>query len=164
MAKDAKTQLRALLKDFQTGMLVTRTVEGALHARPMAVARLEADGDLFFATSVESGKIGEIEREHQVAVTFQSAHAFVSVCGIARVIHDRSRIDAYWGRAMRLWFPKGKGDPALCLLALHPMHAEYWNMQGMRGLKFVVEAAKAYVQGRTPARSLDLHGRIDVAQ
>ena len=57
MAETDRAKLRALLEEFRTGMLITRTLEGTLHARPMAVAKLEENDDLFFATNIESGKV-----------------------------------------------------------------------------------------------------------
>ena len=160
MAETDRAKLRALLEEFRTGMLITRTLEGTLHARPMAVAKLEENDDLFFATSIESGKVIDIEEDHQTAVTFQSSSAYVSVSGPARVVTDRAKIASYWNETMRVWFPRGSGDPSLCLLQLRPVQAEFWNLEGVKGLRFIFEAARAYVTGTKPDRLPDQHGEI----
>jgi general stress protein 26 len=152
---------RDLVAQFHTGMLITRAPHGAMHARPMAVAKLEDDDDILFATSIASGKVTDIDDDHQAAVTFQSSTAYVSISGPAKVVTDRSKIEAVWSEPMRVWFPAGPTDPSLCLLQLRPVQCEFWNMQGAKGLRYVFEAAKAYVQGRQPITVPDLHGEVD---
>ncbi len=156
-----RERMRALVKEFHSGMLVTRAPEGTMHARPMALAKLADDDDLFFATSIESGKVSEIEHDHHAAVTFQSTGAYVSISGPARIVTDRAQIRACWSETMKVWFPKGPDDPSLCLLQLRPVHAEYWNTEGIKGLRYVYEAAKAYVKGRQPVVVPGQHGEVD---
>ena len=59
-----RESLRSIVAEFHTGMLVTKVPEG-MRARPMSVAKFEANDDLFFAASVESGKVKEIEDDHE---------------------------------------------------------------------------------------------------
>jgi general stress protein 26 len=160
MSQTDRDQLRALIQQFHSGMLVTRTPEDTLHGRPMAIAKLEDNDDIFFATSIESGKIGDVESDHQVVLTLQSSAAWVSVSGPARIIQDRAKIEAYWNEAMKVWFPKGKTDPSLCLLRLRPAQAEFWDTQGTKRLRYLYEAAKAYVTGTTPEALPGQHGEV----
>ena len=51
---------------------------------------------------------------------------------------------------MKVWFPEGADDPSLCLIQLRPSHAEFWDMQSTKGLRYVFEAAKSFVSGATP--------------
>jgi general stress protein 26 len=163
MATSERAHLRALLKDFRDGMLVTRGrgPDGAMRARPMSIAKLEENNDLLFATSVDSAKVDEAVEAGQAAVTFQSGMAYVSVSGPVEIVKDRAKIDAAWNEAMRVWFPKGKEDPTLCLLRLQPAKAEFWDLQGTKGIRYVFEAAKAYVSGTQPTTSPDQHGVVD---
>ncbi len=155
-----RQRLRALIQEFHSGMLVTHTPEGTMRARPMAIAKLEENDDIFFATSIESGKIGDIEHDHQVTLTLQAPAAWVSVSGPARIVEDRAKIVAYWNERMKVWFPDGKDDPNLCLLQLRPIQAEFWNTQGSKGLRYMFEAAKAYVTGTTPEIVPGQHGEV----
>jgi general stress protein 26 len=159
MEETDRATLQALIEQFHAGMLVTHAPEG-LRARPMTVAKLEDDNDLFFVTSVDSGKVAEIEAHHEVAITFQSMTAFVTLTGPARVVSDRARIYEVWAEPMRVWFPHGPSDPSICLVQLRPAYAEYWNMQGGKGLRYLFDAAKAYVTGTTPPVRPDQHGEV----
>lgn len=160
MSDTDRQRLRALIQEFHSGMLVTRTPEGAMRARPMAIAKLEENDDIFFATNIESGKIGDIEHDHHVMLTLQASAAWVSVSGPARIVQDRTKIAAYWNERMKVWFPDGKDDPNLCLLQLRPVQAEFWNTHGSKGLRYLFAAAKAYVTGTTPEMVPGQHGEV----
>ena len=70
--------LYQLLEGFDTAMLVTRGADGHLHARPMAVAELQADADAYFVTSIDSPKVAEIYADADVLLTFQSATQYAA--------------------------------------------------------------------------------------
>ena len=161
MSNDDRESLRKLLQGFHNGMLVTRAPEGTLRARPMAIANLADDGDVYLATSLQSEKVDEIASEHHVALTFQSATAYVTLSGPARVVTDRAIIRTLWTEPMRVWFPRGSDDPALCLVQVRPVMSEYWNMHGAKGIRTLYQAAKAYVSGTTPAAIEGVHGVVD---
>ena len=149
-----------LLKDFDTAMLITRRQEGHLHARPMAVAELRADADAYFVTSIESPKVAEIEADADVLLTFHSASQYAAVYGRINVIEDRALIERLWREPWRVWYPQGKADPSIVLLRFDAEHGEFWDNAGARGLKYVFEAAKAYVKGESPKMDRDQHGRM----
>jgi general stress protein 26 len=161
MFESDREELHELLGGFHSGMLVTRTPEGTLRARPMTVAKVDDLGDVFLATSIQSDKIDEIERDHQVVLTFQSSMAYVTLSGPARVVTDAAIAAAAWTEGMRVWFPAGPQDPELCLIQLRPLVGEYWNMRGMKGIRTLYEAAKAYVSGTTPPSVPGVHGVVD---
>lgn len=150
---DRTQHLYDVTKGFNTAMLVTRTPDGGLHARPMAVAEMERDADAYFSTSLESPKIAEIEADPRVLVTFQSSSEFATIEGVATIVRDRSEIDRLWSESWRIWFPKGKDDPNLCLLRLSAERGEYWDTSGVEGIKFMFESLKARMAGRTPEKS-----------
>ena len=52
-----------------------------------------------------------------------------------------------WKEAWKIWFPIGKSDPNIALLKFTAHEGEYWDNAGMQGLKYVYDAAKAYVTG-----------------
>jgi general stress protein 26 len=86
-----------------------------------------------------------------VVITFQSSRQFAAVYGRAELVRDRNLIDQLWSEAWKVWFPEGKADPTLCLIRVDSREGEYWDNAGMQGVKYAFEAAKAYMQGRTPA-------------
>jgi general stress protein 26 len=145
-----RQHLEELLKHFHTAMLVTHTEGAGLRARPLTLAAAHENGRLFFATCVASSKVAELERTPEVLVTLQNSRRYVSIGGTARITRDRALIDRLWSEAWKLWFPKGKDDPELCIVEVTPHEAEYWDQSGLAGVKFVLEAAKAYATGTKP--------------
>lgn len=144
-----REHLLSLLKGFDTAMLATRTPEGALRARPMALAEVTDDGRIHVAAGLNDPKVAEIERDAHVGLFMQAKTQWVSLSGTAHVVRDRALIDRLWSETWRVWNPGGKDDPNLCLLAIEPVEGEYWDVAGARGVRFLVEAAKAYVTGTT---------------
>jgi general stress protein 26 len=159
---DDGEHLYDLLKGFDTAMLVTRAADGHLHARPMAIAELRADADAYFVTSVDSPKVAEIYADADVMLTFQSANQYAAVYGRVNVLQDRALIERLWKEPWKVWFPRGKSDPAITLLRFDAERGEFWNNAGMRGVQYAFEAARAYVKGETPQPNEGQHGRVQL--
>jgi general stress protein 26 len=155
-------KLRSLIKDVRVAMLTTVDEDGTLRSRPMATQSQEFDGTLWFFTRRDSGKVDEVEREHQVNVSYAnpSDQHYVSVTGTARLITDRAKIDELWSPLLKAWFPHGKDDPAIGLLKVDVDRAEYWDAPSSTMVK-IAGFIKAITTGRTynPGTNerLDLH-------
>ena len=149
-ATNTHEHLYDLLKDFDTAMLVTQSADGHMHSRPMAIAELRADSDAYFVTSIESPKVAEIKANPTVTLTFQSSKQYASLSGQAAIVRDQALIDRLYKEDWKIWFPQGKRDPSISMLRFNAQHGEYWDNAGAQGLKFVFEAAKAYVKGERP--------------
>jgi general stress protein 26 len=147
MSKDPRERLQELLGRFPHAMLVTRSAAGTLHARPMALAEIAENGDLWFATGRDSTKVEEIAADSNVCVAFQDSAHFVSMSGRARVVHDRGKIDSLWREGWRIWYPQGKDDPNLVLLVVEAHTGEYWDNSGAEAWKFLFRAGKALMTG-----------------
>ncbi len=152
---EKRARLRTLIRDFSTAMLVTRTADGGMRARPLSIADLRENGALYFSTALESAKVAELSADPHVAIVMQDARKFVSLSGTARVVEDRALIGELWSESWKVWFPKGKDDPSLCLIAVEPTEAAYWDMAGVHGIRYVFEMAKAYVTGTRPSSDDD---------
>ncbi|HET7608804.1 MAG TPA: pyridoxamine 5'-phosphate oxidase family protein [Gammaproteobacteria bacterium] len=138
-----------LLKGFDTAMLVTRSVDGHLHARPMLVAELHADADAYFVTSADSPKVAEVYADADVLLTFQSATQYAAVYGRVNVVRDRALVERLWSDAWKVWFPRGAVDPSIALLRFDAEHGEFWNDLSARGVRYAFETAKAYMIGNS---------------
>jgi general stress protein 26 len=136
-----------LLKDFSTAMLVSHDAGGRMHARPMAIADLRPDADAYFATSITTPKVQEVQNAPDVLVTFQSATQFASVIGTATIVKDRQLIERLWSEEWRVWFPEGKDAPDLVLIRVEAREGEFWDNSGLHGLKYVFEGVKAVIKG-----------------
>ncbi len=164
MATSPDTKLRELLDEFGVAMLITRTPDGSLRGRPMALAEAQPDGTLWFATDRHSGKVDELERDGHVVVTMQSKTKFVSLSGKAAVVDDRAKLAQLWKVEWKVWFPGGQDDPNIALLRVDGTAGEYWDNSGTSGLKYLIEAGKALVTGSRPDVGDDpkVHGKVNL--
>ena len=156
---DGKKYLYDVVNDFDVAMLVTHTAN-AIHARPMAIAHLDESMGAYLVTDINSLKVDEINVNPHAVLTFQSANKFASVHGELTVSSDRQLIEQMWKEAWKLWFPDGKSDPNIALLKFTAHEGEYWDNAGMQGLKYVFDAAKAYVAGETPKTNDAQHAKV----
>jgi general stress protein 26 len=150
MATTPDVKLREMLEEFGTAMLVTRTDDGHLRGRPMALAEVEPDGTLWFATDRHAAKVEELARDRHVGVTMQSSTKFLSLSGTASTVDDREKLARLWKAEWGVWFPRGKDDPNLVLLRVDGQVGEYWDNSGTSGLKYLIEAGKALLTGSRP--------------
>lgn len=159
---EAKENLYDLLKEFDTAMFITCGAEHTMHARPMAVAELTADGNAYFVSGINSPKVAEIKEESHVTLTFQSSMQFATMRGTASVVRDQALVDRLWKEPWKVWFPQGKTDPNITMIKFTAHHGEYWDNAGLQGLKFVFAAAVAYVKGESPDAGEAQHAKVDM--
>lgn len=166
MAVETEKHLYDLVKHFGTALVITHRSDGRVHARPMAVAQMQAGLDAYFTTSIDSPKVAEIEADPSVAIAFQSRSEDAVIYGKATIVRDRALIHKLWSEAWRLWFPGGKDDPSICLVRVDAEEGEYWDRSGAEGIRFLFEAGKAIVQGRKPNVDDDpkQHARVRLDQ
>jgi general stress protein 26 len=153
----------ALLKKFQTAMLVTQSGGGGFHARPMAIAKVEDDGRLWFITGADTAKVHEIEVDSHVHLIAQDGNtAFLSLSGRASLIDDREKLAQLWQESFREWFPKGKDDSGIELIAVRPERGEFWDSTGAKRFKYLWEGfAKAHqVGGAQDTGDNIMHGTV----
>ncbi len=153
-------ELIAISKQFHHAMLVTRSADGKLSARPMFIAQLEDDGDLWFATDVDSGKVEDLTANPQVAVTMSGGGSYVSISGQAKLVRDRQKIDQLWSESWAVWFTEGKSDPRLGLINVVASQGEYWSNSGIERYQFLFDAAKAYATGERPKVDDAMHAKV----
>lgn len=129
---DHIAHLASLIKDVEIAMLTTTQADGKLVSRPLGTQQVEFDGDLWFATGADSGKVAEIKADPRVNVAYASAsrNTYVSVSGKASIVADKAKIEALWSPAMKIFFPGGKDDPNLRLIRVRAESAEYWDGPG----------------------------------
>jgi general stress protein 26 len=153
-------KIRELLEDFDTALLITHGSDLMFHARPMAIARVESNCDLWFFTSRNSAKVREIENDQRVLIVCQNEMSrYVAVQASAKLIFDRNKAAELWKDSFQVWFPQGVNDPELRLIRAQAESAEYWDNAGFKSVKYLFEAAKAYMQGTRPQmREGEQHG------
>ena len=130
----------------------------------MALADVEPNGTLWLLTDQRSEKLEEILQHHDVNVSAQSASTFLSISGVAYAVADRQKIHDLWEEPWKIWFPGGKDDPSLILLKIQGDVGEYWDNSGTSGLKYLIEAGKAYLSGTRPdvAHDPQIHAKVNL--
>lgn len=158
-------KLREQLQDFDTVVLIAQGKDSAGHARPMAVARVDENCDLWFFTGEHSAKVREIEADTRAQVICQSGWtSCVILEGGAALVRDRAMIRDLWKPAFKVWFPDGADDPNLALIHFTGQRAEYWDNIGANRFTYIYQSLKAVVQGTTPQiKEGDQHGRVTLA-
>jgi general stress protein 26 len=126
---EAIKRISEMIKDVRIAMLSTVTPEGVIHSRPMATQEAEFAGELLFLGRKESNKMGEIDQQPQVTVTYVDSknHRFVTLAGCATLSQDPTTIHELWNPMYKAWFPEGKDDPAITVIRVDVDHAEYWE-------------------------------------
>jgi general stress protein 26 len=155
--------LRDLIKGIRFAMLTTIDEEGFLHSRPMATQQAEFDGDLWFFTGAASPKVGEVQRDERVNLSYADPddNRYVSLSGAARLVRDPVKAKELWNPALKAWFPDGLDDPNLALLRVRVEKAEYWDspsskMVQLAGFIKAVATGKPYDGGEN--EKIDLKG------
>src|SRR3712207_1517388 len=88
MAAEDTRKVAELLKGQRFGFLTTRTPEGKLTSRPMALQEVEFDGDLWFFAEQSAPWLGHISHSSQVNVGAGSGGSWVSLTGEAVIVSD----------------------------------------------------------------------------
>jgi general stress protein 26 len=154
-------QLRQLLKGMPIGMLTTQSAEGRSHSRPMLLHDVDDSGWLWFVTDRSSRKACELGQNPHATIAFQSKKGdrYVSVQGTAVVVRDDVKLREVWNPTLRAWFPRGRRDPEIVLLAVRASNAEYWLVPRTRASR-VTRMVKAVITGTR--QEAGKHGILDL--
>lgn len=140
--------LRDLIKDIRIAMMTTVDEDGTLRSRPMGTQDIEGENDLWFFTADPSGKTAEVRHDQQVNLSYvdHGKNRYVSVSGMAQIVHDKGRMEAYWKPIYKAWFPEGLDTPNIALLRVTPEKAEFWDTPSGK-LVTLVNMVKAAATG-----------------
>lgn len=137
-----------MVGDIKFAMLTTIEPDGTLRSRPMATMQMDASGDLWFFTALDSPKVDEAERHDHVSLSYArpDKQDYLSISGISQIVRDKDKMRQLWSPWIKPWFPNGVDDPNLVLLKVGITDAEYWDAPGS-SVKRVYGLAKAIVTG-----------------
>jgi general stress protein 26 len=143
----ALTKINELIKDIRFAMLTTVGPDGTLHSRPMATQKSDFNGELWFLTRDDSGKVFDIHHDAHVSLTYADGkNTFVSLTGRAHVSRDAAKIHELWNPMYIAWFPQGKEDPEIRVMQVLVESAEYWDAPNnalVRNFQILLAAATA---------------------
>lgn len=157
---EAIARVKELVEDIDFAMLTTHDDHGNLVSRPMSTRQMDDRGDIWFFTSDDTKKVDEVEADHDVGLSYldRKGMRFVSVAGVARVVHDRARMEELYSPSLDIWFEDGLDTPGIALLRVTPRETEFW--EPAHG-KIVMAAGmlKSLVTRDTPDDTMR-HGRV----
>jgi general stress protein 26 len=121
--------LKSKIEEVRICLFTTISQKDELSSRPMATAKVEEDGSIWFFTNEYSLKSKEISKENEVSLGYSdpSSNTYVTVNGKAELVDDRAKKEAYFSAPVKAWFPDGVDDPRLILIKVTPVSAEYWD-------------------------------------
>jgi len=128
MTDNDMSTIDAIIKKTRFATVTTRTAEGDLVSRPLAVLEHDFDGTVWFFTADPSPKTDDIAHDEHVNVAYIDGASVVSLSGTATVDRDPALIDKWWNPWAESWFPNGKDDPSVALLKVEATSAEYWHI------------------------------------
>jgi general stress protein 26 len=142
MAEGQRQIIYELLEAFDTAMLITHGDNEVPHARPMALASVEPNCDVWFFTGRGNAMIHEMQNDQYVLIVCQGErNRFVSLTGRAELVVDRRKAQQLWHESYAAWFPGGVEDPQLVLIHVHAEDAEYWDERHPNGLRHSFQVA-----------------------
>ena len=142
-------KLKELIESINICLFCTdlKTNDGAT-TRPMSVAHVCDQGNIWFFNQKDSEKNKEINNDPKVQLFF--AHpgkgSYMVVNGDAIVTTDRDTIEELWTPDVKIWFDEGKDDPNISLIKVTPSSAYFWDTDGNRMIN-ILKMAASFVTG-----------------
>jgi len=100
------------------------------HIRIMEVARIDNDFCVWFTTSASSKKIGQVRRNPNVCIVFNSGFRDLKIIGKAEIIEDKDAKHELYKEKWDRYYPKGgKNDPDYAVIKITPDLVEYRDME-----------------------------------
>jgi general stress protein 26 len=152
-------KITEIIKHIKFAMLTTVEPDGSLRSRPMTTQQVDFDGDLWFFTAQDSGKVFETDFHREVSVSFADPEKgkYLSTSGEATLVTDRDKMRELWKPAYKIFFPKGLEDAELALLKVTVRRAEYWD-SASTSIGRAIDFAKAYL--KKDASELGDHAKV----
>ncbi|KAJ9621596.1 hypothetical protein H2203_007083 [Taxawa tesnikishii (nom. ined.)] len=142
-------------------MMVTRTQDGLLASRCMALAAKEDNNiDFLFHANTESGKTDDLKNDPDVNLAFyNSSGEWASISGRVTIETDREKVRKYYSTGLKAWIGDlgdgthdgGPEDPRICLIKVNTATAQYAISRQSTSIGGFTEFAKGVVTGSAPA-------------
>jgi len=132
-----------------------------LSIRPMAVQKVDEDGNLWFLSSKDSHKNEELSNDPFVHLLFQGSHYadFLNIYGLASISEDREKVKELWVPLLKNWFTEGEDDPRITVIKVEPTEAYYWDNKHGNAVAFMKQSVGS-ILGKTINDSVE--GKLDL--
>jgi|ERR1700761_1675505 len=159
---EAIAKIKELAEQTKTCFFCSNIKTGLpLSTRPMAVQKIDDEGNFWFLSANDSHKNAELVHDPFVHLLFQgSAHSdFLNIYGIATASEDKEKIKELWEPIMKTWFTEGEDDPRISVVKVEPIEGYYWDNKHGNAIAFVKMLAGAAL-GKTLDDSIE--GKLEV--
>jgi len=159
--QDAITKLKELVNAESICFFCTELSHQPITARPMSTQKVDDQGNIWFMSSIRSGKNAEIEQNKTVQLFYSnpSGYEFVSVFGHATIHTEREKIYEMWTPFAKAWFKDGKDDTDISLIKITPKSSYYWDTKHNKMIS-MIQMLASIVTGSTPDEGVK--GTLDV--
>jgi general stress protein 26 len=127
--KESVRKLHDMIKIIGVSMFFTTGKSKKDDVRPMAVADVDEDGNIWFLASKSSEKIKSIMFDDNVHLVFAhpGKEMYLDVDGNAEISDDENIIHRLWTPLAKAWFTSGSFDPDICAIKVKPIEGYYWD-------------------------------------
>ena len=149
--QEALDKLKDLIKSESICMFCTDLLQQPITTRPMSTQKVDEDGNIWFLSSIKSGKNDAIIANNSVQLFYSnsSAYEFLSVFGTASIHTDREKIYERWTPFAKAWFADGKDDLDISLIKVVPQSCYYWDTKNNKMLS-MLQMFASIVTGSAP--------------
>ena len=129
--REAAKKINQMINDIGVCMFFTYTDHTDEQGRPMAVAKSDESGQIWFLTNKKSNKVQDIQEDERVHLVFShpGKEMFLDIYGDASISTNQKEIDELWTPLAKAWFPDGKTDPDICIIRVKTTQGNYWDTQ-----------------------------------
>ena len=163
MSESPREHFQSVIEKFSTAMLITRTPQNQIRARPMSIAEVREDADVWFVTCNDDGKAEEVRADPNVCVAMTDGSRHISLSGTAELDDDREKLRAMWNPRWQVFFPDGPDASNVVLLKVRADQGEFWDVSGTNSVKYLAKGAMAYFSGERPKMDESMHEKVDLS-
>lgn len=146
MSQIRTEKFREQLGELNTALLITRGGATPFRARPMVIAGVDPNCDLWLVTSRDFANVHELETSVDVLVTCQTDWgSCICIAGRAARNHECAKL-----REFEAWLPLGVNDSDVALIHVAGEHGEYWDNTGMDRRMYIYESVRTVVGDTVP--------------
>ncbi|TKA73438.1 hypothetical protein B0A55_06093 [Friedmanniomyces simplex] len=157
--KEKVEDLVAFVDRAKFCMMTTKTNDGLLASRCMALAAKEGNGvDFIFHANSESGKTNDLDANPDVNLGFlNNSGEWASISGYASVETDRAMVHKYYSPALKAWIGDlgdgkhdgGPDDPRVVVIKVKSQTVQYATAR-KTAIGGAIEFAKGVITGEAP--------------
>lgn len=149
--QEAINKLKELIKSESICFFCTHLMQQPINTRPMSTQKVDDEGNVWFMSSIKSGKNEEIVDNNSVQLFYSNSanYEFLSLFGTATIYTDREKIYEMWTPFAKAWFKDGKDDEDISLIKVTPQSSYYWDTKNNKIIS-MIQMLASIVTGSAP--------------